>query len=335
MTARSAAASYRIGIDIGGTKTLAIAVGPRGELLGEVLLPSGFGPAGVLDPVVEAVRQLREALPGRGLLGVGVGIPGTVDHVSGEVRQALNLGLEHFPLGTALAELLGVPVHVENDVNAAALGATARDAPGAGRSLAFLNLGTGLAVGLVLDGRLWRGASGAAGEIGHIPVDPGGAVCVCGQRGCLEPAASGSGIARQWGNGTPKLAEIQTLADGGDPRAVATMTRLIAAVAAAVRLIVLTNDVERVVIGGGIAEALGFRLLDPVRELLRGWEAGSPFLASLHPSARIALVPEGAPVAALGAALAASQPLGSAAASQDGWIAGAPEPEREREQANG
>ncbi len=147
-----------VGIDIGGTKTLAIAVDAFGDIVGQVRIPSGYGAENVIAAAVEAVVRLREELPEHRIDRVGIGIPGTVDHESGEVEQALNLGLESVALGAALEARLGVPVHVENDVNAAALGAI-QVPSAAGSSLAYLNLGTGLAAGIVLDGRLWRGVS--------------------------------------------------------------------------------------------------------------------------------------------------------------------------------
>jgi len=323
-----------VGIDIGGTKTLAIGIDDRGEVLGRVRLASGYGAEHVLSAAVEAAGRLGAELPGRTIRRVGIGIPGTVDHESGEVQQALNLGLEHVALGSALASRLGVPVHVENDVNAAALGALslrssreggapalrslsegAARVEGPAASIAYLNLGTGLAVGLVLDGRLWRGVSGAAGEIGHVPLDPDGPECVCGLRGCLEVLASGSGIARQWGEGVPTARELGELAAAGDERASAIFDRLVWGVASAIRLIVLAQDVERIVLGGGLADALGERLVEPVVRTLGGWEAASPFLASVGPSARVVLAPPDAPLAAVGAALAALDAASGADAS--------------------
>src|ERR671910_811353 len=123
-------------------------------------------------------------------LGVVVDVPGLVDARSGTVKHAVNLGVdgEWLPVGQLLADLVGVPVLVENDVNAATLGAVALSGAD---DVVYLSIGTGLAAGLVLEGRLRRGEHGAAGEIGHVPVDPQGVVCQCGQRGCLETIASG------------------------------------------------------------------------------------------------------------------------------------------------
>jgi glucokinase len=169
--------------------------------------------------------------------------------------------------------------------------------------MAYLNLGTGLAAGLVLGGRLWRGSRGTAGEIGHIPVDPNGPLCTCGQRGCLEMMASGSAVARQWPSDHPlPVLALFEAADAGEALAVEVRDRLIENVASGVRTLVLTVDVELVVIGGGVS-SLGEPLIGGVRAVLDSWAAASPFLASLELSTRVELVPSGFPVAAVGAAL--------------------------------
>ena len=168
--------------------------------------------------------------------------------------------------------------------------------------MAYLNLGTGLAAGLVLGGRLWRGAAGVAGEIGHLPIDPAGDVCGCGQRGCLETFASGSGVARRWARGAPRGARAVR---GGSPRradALRVKGELVDGVAAAVRILVLTAGVEIVVIGGGIS-ALGERLRDEVAARLDDWACDSAFLRSVALSERIRIVPDRTVIAALGAAL--------------------------------
>lgn len=295
--------SLRIGIDIGGTKTDAVALAPDGTVAAEHRLPTGFGAAAVLDSAETAVRALATALSTtpEAFSTVGVGIPGAVDRVTGRVAHAVNLGLEDLDLGGELSLRLGRPVRVENDVNAAALGAWQALGGGSSDSMAYLNLGTGLAAGLVLGGRLWRGARGVAGEIGHIPVDPAGAVCPCGQRGCLELAASGSGLARSWAGGD-SVGDLFLAAAAGDAEAVAVRDRLVEHVAAAVRLLVLTVDPDRVVIGGGLS-SLGEELLGAVRAVLSGWAAGSGFLAMLDLPDRVEVLPREFPAAAVGAAL--------------------------------
>jgi glucokinase len=293
----------RLGIDIGGTKTDAVAIDDEGGLAQRIRLTTGFGSTAVVETAVAAVSRIGEltGLSASGFTSIGIGIPGMVDSASGHVAHAVNLGLEGLELGGELASRLGVGVRIENDVNAAAVGAyhlMALDG-----TMAYLNLGTGLAAGIVVNGELWRGANGIAGEIGHIPVDPNGALCACGQHGCLETVASGSGVARQWRTDDPlPVRSLFAAAADGDTAAKAIKARLAAGIAAAVRVLVLTVDVDSVVIGGGLSH-LGDRLLCDVHEVLDEWAKASPFLASLSLPERVRLIPEGSPAAAIGAAL--------------------------------
>lgn len=295
--------SMRVGIDIGGTKTDAVALAADGSVLAEHRLATGFGAAAVLASAETAVRALAAdaRVDVAEFATIGVGIPGAVDTASGRVTHAVNLGLEDLDLGGELAARLGRPVRVENDVNAAALGAWQALGGGATQSMAYLNLGTGLAAGLVLGGRLWRGSRGVAGEIGHIPVDPAGAPCPCGQRGCLELAASGSGLARMWPGGD-SVRDLRDAVFRGDSEAAAVWTGFVEHVAAAVRLLVLTVDPDRVVIGGGLS-SLGDELLGAVRGVLGDWADASGFLAMLDLGARVEVLPRDFPAAAVGAAL--------------------------------
>jgi len=299
------APELKVGIDIGGTKTDAVAVASSGEVVQQLRLPTGFGPDAVLETAVTAVTRLATLtnLSVSDFSSIGIGIPGAVDPSTGRVTHAVNLGLEGLELGAELSRLLGRPVRVDNDVNAAALGAFHLLEKHENLSMAYLNLGTGLAAGIVIDGRVWRGSRGTAGEIGHIPVDPNGPECPCGQRGCLEMLASGSAIARQWPTDDPKPARaLFAAALAGDRRALDIKQRFVENVAAAVRILVLTVDVDSVVIGGGLS-SLGPVLLDDVRAVLSSWEAASAFLASTRLSERVAIVPVEFPAAAVGAAL--------------------------------
>lgn len=293
----------RIGLDIGGTKTDAVVLDAAGGVLERVRVPTGTGPAEVLDSAERAVREVI-ALCGTqtdDYASIGVGIPGVVDRETGRVHHAVNLGVDDLGLGERLRERVGVPVQVENDVKAAALGAY--HLLRLHGSAAFLNLGTGLAAGIVADGRLWRGARGGAGEIGHIPLDPRGALCSCGQHGCLETIASGSAVARLWPSKAALPAiELFDAADAGDRRAQDVRHALAAGVASAVRILVLTVDVETVVVGGGLSN-LGERLLAPVTEVLQGWGRDSPFLASLRLPERVRMLAPDLSAAAVGAAL--------------------------------
>jgi glucokinase len=288
------------GLDIGATKTLGIVLDSDGVVLEEVREPTLLGAAGVVETTARVVARLRLAGEPQGPIGVGV--PGLVDVHTGSVTHAVNLGLdgEVLPLERLLAGHLGHPVVLENDVNAATLGAAALTGAD---DLAYLSIGTGLAAGLVLDGRLRRGTRGAAGEIGHLPVDPAGAVCQCGQRGCLETVASGAALAAAWPSpDRPAAQSLFAAAAAGDAAAVRARRTFVAGLVQAVVMLGLTVDVDTVVLGGGVSH-LGEPLRLAVADDLRQRSAASPFLASLELADRVRVLSEDRPVAAIGAAL--------------------------------
>ena len=293
----------RVGLDIGGTKTDAVVVTDDGALLHRLRRPTGRGAQAVVETALEAVRALALAVdrPIDSFTSIGVGIPGLVVPGTGVVAHAVNLDVEELELGAILHRHLAVPVAVENDVKAAALGAW-QLLDGSG-TMAYLNLGTGVAAGIITDGRLWQGSSGVAGEVGHLSVDPLGDRCGCGQRGCIETMAAGGAVATAWGGSAAfPVLEMFDRADAGDPRAIALRARLGHGAAAAVRILTLTVDADDIVLGGGLT-ALGGRLLAVIREALAESAAGSRFVESLHLEQRVRFVPTGSPVAAVGAAL--------------------------------
>jgi len=290
-----------VGLDVGATKTLGVVLDAHGTVVAEERSDTVPGPAGVVGTAAAVVEALRRTTGDPLPAPVGLGIPGLVDADRGAVKHAVNLGVdgEWFAVGDLLADRLGVPVRVENDVNVAALGATARSGVD---DLVYLSIGTGLAAGLVLDGRLRRGAHGAAGEIGHVPVDPAGVRCRCGQRGCLETVASGSGLAAAWPSADVAPAQaVFAAAAAGDPRAGGVRDAFVAGVAEAVRLLALAVDPDVVVLGGGVAH-LGEPLRRAVADALDTQARSSAFLTSLDLAARLRVVGE-EPVAAFGAAM--------------------------------
>lgn len=293
----------RVGLDVGGTKIDAVAVDATGEIIGRHRRPTGWGEEAVVESIVASVAALADeaGLPVSRIGSVGIGIPGLVDAEAGRVVHAVNLGVESLDLADRAERALGVPFRVENDVKAAALGAAVLS--GVTGSMAYLNLGTGVAAGIVLDGRIWRGARGTAGEVGHISVDPRGRLCGCGQRGCVETFCGGGALAKAWGRpGALPIRDIFDAADAGDPLASALRDDLYHGAAAAVRVLVLSADVETVIIGGGLT-ALGDRLENGVRAALHAGAEASPFMRSLRLDERIELLPAGSPAAAFGAAL--------------------------------
>lgn len=297
----------RVGLDIGATKVLGAVIGDGGAVIAQARQDTLPGPDGVLESVTAVLDLLAAALDGALPPHIGIGIPGIVDRQRGAVSHAVNLGLggDWFPLADRLTDRLadraGATVIVENDLNAATWGAHVLSGAD---DLAYLALGTGLAAGLVLSGALRRGVHGAAGEIGHVPVDPAGGLCSCGQRGCLELLASGSALSAAWpatGN-LPPAAALFAAAVNGNPEAIAARDRFAAGVADAVRMLGLAVDPAAIIIGGGVAH-VGEPLLAAVTAALRAQAATSPFLAALDLASRTTLLPGRAPVGALGAAL--------------------------------
>lgn len=287
-----------VGIDIGGTKTEVLVVDqeatPRGQARSTTVLAT---PADMVAGIVETMRAaLEQAGADASPVGIGVGVPGQVDPDTGEVRLAVNLGLTSYPLGPVLSRQLAVPVRLENDVRAAALGAyhhVRMRYPV--RSLAYMGIGTGVAAGLILDGALYRGAHGMAGEIGHIVIEEDGDVCRCGQRGCLEAILSGPAIARQAVRaGIPEAeASLDALYRRSDDPAARALTRRVAhALARAVQWLIMTYDVEKVVLGGGIAGA-GGPLRVSVRDELASIRAQSELARMMLPDAGLEFLPPG------------------------------------------
>jgi predicted NBD/HSP70 family sugar kinase len=295
--------TLRVGLDIGATKILGAVIDADGTVIAQTRQDTRPGPDGVLDAATGVLDLLAISLDGALPSHIGIGIPGIVDRDRGTVAHAVNLGLggEWFPLAGRLADRTGATVVVENDLNAATWGAHVLSGAD---DLAYLALGTGLAAGFVLSGTLRRGAHGAAGEIGHVPVDPAGPLCSCGQRGCLELRASGSALSAAWPaqGDVPPAEALFAAAAAGNTEAVAARDRFAAGVADAIRMLALAVDPAAIIIGGGVAH-VGEPLLAAVTAALRSQAAASPFLAALGLADRVRLLPGQLPVGAIGAAL--------------------------------
>jgi glucokinase len=188
---------YVVGLDLGGTKILSVCVDRELNVAGQDYRETE-AEDGVEAVVARMVESAKTAAGDRHILAVGVSAPGAVRTHQGVVTTAPNLpGWRDVPLARMISERLGLPAWVENDVNA---GALAEHRLGAGRGTRHLVMvapGTGVGGGLVLDGKLYHGASGGAGEIGHMQIDPRGPACLCGRHGCLEVLASGSALDAQ------------------------------------------------------------------------------------------------------------------------------------------
>ena len=279
------------GVDLGGTKIAATVMDAEWRILGHARVGSRAGQGGdaVTDNLVGAVRAaLRRAeAPPEALRGVGIGAPGPLDGESGVILFAPNLGMHNYPLRARVEERLGVPVVLDNDVNLGTYGEYVAGAAHGRRYVLGVFPGTGVGGGLVLDGRLFRGWNGAAGEIGHTIVAAGGTLCGCGQRGCVEAYASRSAIARDLVmlaavGQAPTIREaagtsLKKVKSGVIARSIAAGEQAVQAVverAADYLGIGIANCVnllspELVVIGGGLVEKLGPAYVERVAASMR------------------------------------------------------------------
>lgn len=191
-----------LGIDLGGTNIVVGCVAEDGSrVLGLVSEPTeaATGAEGVLGRMLDLARRsmalaAREQ-PKLDVIGVGIGAPGPLDAARNIIRLAPNLGWRDFPLRLRIAEGLGIPAVLDNDANCAALGEWWQGAARRTSDAVCLTIGTGIGGGIIIDGKLYHGASSAAGELGHTTIDVGGRRCKCGNYGCIEAYASGPAIA--------------------------------------------------------------------------------------------------------------------------------------------
>jgi len=282
-----------IGIDVGGTKIGGGVVTAAGEILDREQVPTpGSDRAGTLDAMLGVVESLRAR--NQGIAAIGVGAAGLVEWPEGRIRFAPHNAYPHGSLRSLLTERTGLPTIVDNDANVAAW-AEARYGAGLGSDhLILLALGTGVGAGLILDGRVYRGATGLGGEFGHITVDAtGGARCTCGNVGCFEAVASGSALGR---DGRAAAAAdpqglLATLAGApdrvtgvvvfeaarqGDPTALALFERVGRWLGVGIAIAVTLFDPQVVVVGGGLARAADL-LLGPANASMEEFVFGRRF----------------------------------------------------------
>jgi len=271
-----------IGVDVGGTKIAAGAVDPEGRLLEKVRVST---PATTAEAVEHGiVTAVQELLTRHRAASVGLAVAGFVDEKRSTLRFAPNLPMVERPLKDTVGSEVGLPVVVENDANAAAWGEFRFGGGRGNQDVVLITVGTGLGGGIVLQGRLLRGAFGAAGEIGHVRMVPGGLPCGCGNHGCWEQYTSGSALIREGralARTQPDRAARLLELSGGDPEAVSgrmitqaaqegdtTARALLAEVGRwlgeGIADLAAVLDPAAVVVGGGVSEA-GDLLLEPAR----------------------------------------------------------------------
>lgn len=248
-----------IGIDIGGTKTALSLVDRTRGLLAATALPTEAG-----HGFMRAVTRIGDAIDAllaqahcdrQTLAGIGIGCAGPVDPTRGLINNPFTLdGWDQADIVTPLQQRFALPVRLENDADAAAFGELHAGAGhGAGR-VVMLTLGTGIGGGVILDGRIYRGAQGEHPELGHLLVADNGPPCYCGIRGCLESIASGTAIAASGKHGFPGCPEIFRAATAGDRVAKAIIYRAVVACARASWTLCHTFLPDRLILGGGIMD---------------------------------------------------------------------------------
>ena len=264
----------RVGVDLGGTKIEAVALGREGQELVRRRIPTPRDDYdGTLAAIAGLVESIEEDVGAPGV--VGVGMPGAISRVSGVVKNANSVWLNGRPLAQDLARVLPRPLRFANDANCFAL-SEAIDGAAAGHRVVFgVILGTGVGGGLALDGRTWDGLNGVAGEWGHNPLpwprddERPGPPCYCGKTGCLETFLSGPGLARDHARVTGErasAAEIAERAFEGDAAAEETLARYEDRLARGLASVVNVVDPEAIVLGGGLSQ-IG-RLYERLPDLL-------------------------------------------------------------------
>jgi glucokinase len=269
-----------VAVDVGGTRIKCGLVDRDGRVRYTERRQTGRerGPESVVETIVAAARDLAGTAGAQGLTPVacGVVVPAVVNEVDGIAEWSANLGLRQVPLRQLVADELKLPTALGHDVRAAALAEARLGAGQATQRMFFVAIGTGIAGGFVVDGRVDPGAHGASGEIGHVVVGTGedAPLCGCGARGCVEAYASAAAITRAYRAVRPDVdvdaAGIAQRVAAGEPEATAVWTEAVDALAAGLLTGVALLDPETIVLGGGLAEA-GAILLDPLRAaMLRG-----------------------------------------------------------------
>jgi glucokinase len=298
-----------IGLDLGGTDLKAALVDSEGRIEGFCKRPSGVqeGPEAPFRAMEESARELLAEWPCE-VLGVGLGSPGVIRPADGVLvdRTAHLPHWKDVALRDLVAKRLGLPAVVDNDANAAALAEQRLGAARDARSCLLVTLGTGIGCGIVIDGRVYRGAWGGAGEIGHVPLALGKERCTCGVPSCVEPEASASGLARRAAALGLEVdaAGLFARAAAGDAAAEALLAGFVDRLGAVLATAIAVLNPDVVVVGGGLSRA-GAALMDPLRLAVRRYG-----LASHTAGLRLEPAALGERAGAIGAGLMAWEAFG-------------------------
>lgn len=273
--------SYDAGFDIGGTQIKYGLVDRDGRLTQKGKVRSPEAMAEILAVLEETWKSLKRKAPGP-VRSCGIGIAGFYSTKERKILQSPNYpSLNGYPILPALRRIIDVPVRLGNDANMAAYGEFRHGAGRGARSLVLLTVGTGIGGGIILDGKLWEGHGGFAGEFGHITVNPQGERCGCGRVGCLETEASAPKMVRNYQalsgrSDVTDSKEVYLRAKAGDPAALESFRQLAYWLGIGIGIVITSLNPEMVLIGGGVVSA-GRLLLDPVLEEAKRWSHPIPF----------------------------------------------------------
>lgn len=258
-----------IGVDLGGTNLRTALLSPDGDILAKHKEPTyaSEGWKNVVTRLIDSIKGQQESAGKRGLsvTAVGVGVPGVIQSDRGIVVKSPNFpDWNNLPIKDSLEKALNLPVTVENDANAAALGEQWRGAGCGIKSMILLTLGTGVGGGIILNNQIWQGADGMAGELGHMTIIPDGRRCGCGNTGCLEMYASARGIVQSYrerrAQALPSSGEITSeqvyeAARTGEARALEVMQGMGRLLGIGIANLINIFNPEMIVIGGGVKDA--------------------------------------------------------------------------------
>lgn len=291
---------YSIGVDMGGTNLRIAAISTEGQLLEKITtgVKLALGRDYVIGEMCDAILHLTERYRSVGrFLGAGIGVPGIIDVEAGMMRKSANLpGWTDYPVRDEIEGRLGARVFLDNDANVAALGekwlGAARDAD----DMAMITLGTGIGGAIILNGKIFYGMSGMAGEFGHVTIEPNGVPCGCGNHGCAERYASATAIVRmareaiargdapelaQAANSDPDFSakSVYDLAMKGDAAAQRIFSRFGEALGILLADLVNILDLDMFVIGGGVVsawDAFAAKMFSELRERSLVYAASAP-----------------------------------------------------------
>lgn len=291
--------SLYLGVDVGGTKVAAGLVTSRGEIVSKVRMPmtSHEDSAAGLRAVEKAIDAAFAAEPARkaSVAGIGIVSPGPVDPAQGIVVNPGNLPCwRNYPLVAEIKKSRGLPTILDNDANAAALAEVQWGAAAGYSSVLYVTIGTGIGTGIVLNGSIYHGRTGAAGEGGHVSIDYHGPLCPCGKRGCIEVLAAGPAVARRarerLGASGVEARTLLTLAGGdpaavtgeivakawrdGDPLATAILEETADLLAIWLGNMIDLFDPDVIVVGGGMSEVIA-GWFERIRQQIPKWSVNS------------------------------------------------------------